>query len=110
MYYLLKNNEMIKYFQNRFALSEKGAKSFLGSILLTTLLNIAMLLPAVFVFLFLTEYLRPVMSPGASVSNGFWYYVAVALVFMAGFFIIFLFFDIATLTKGDIPKGKICFF
>src|SRR3712207_7326878 len=92
MYYLLKNNEMIKYFQNRFALSEKGAKSFLGSILLTTLLNIAMLLPAVFVFLFLTEYLRPVMSPGASVSNGFWYYVAVALVFMAVVFIISPFF------------------
>lgn len=90
---------MIKYFQNRFALSEKGAKSFLGSILLTTLLNIAMLLPAVFVFLFLTEYLRPVMSPGASVSNGFWYYVAVALVFMAVIYIISLFQYTATYTK-----------
>lgn len=90
---------MIKYFQNRFALSEKGAKSFLVSILLTTLLNIAMLLPAVFVFLFLTEYLRPVMSPGASISNGFWYYVSVALVFMAVIYIISLFQYTATYTK-----------
>lgn len=79
------------YFQNRFALSEKGAKSFVGGIFASLLLNLALLLPAVFIFLFITDYLRPVINPGGTVSNGFWYYALIALVFMAFIFAIALF-------------------
>lgn len=79
------------YFQNRFALSEKGAKSFIGGIFASLLLNLALLLPAVFIFLFITDYLQPVINPGSTVSNGFWYYTLIAVVFMAFIFAIALF-------------------
>ncbi len=73
---------MIRYFQNRFALSEKGAKSLAGGIVFTVLLNIALMLPAVFVFMFLTDYLQPIIDPQNTVLHGFWYYLSIAVVFM----------------------------
>ena len=81
---------MIRYFQNRFALSEKGAKSLAGGIVFTVLLNIALMLPAVFVFMFLTDYLQPVIDPQNTVLHGFWYYLSIAVVFMAVAFAIAL--------------------
>lgn len=81
---------MIHYFQNRFALSEKGARSLAGGIVFSALLNIAMMFPAVFVFMFLTEYLRPVFDPHSTVTNGFWYYAAVAVAFLTVAFVIAL--------------------
>ena len=81
---------MIRYFQNRFALSEKGAKSLAGGIVFTVLLNIALMLPAVFVFMFLTDYLQPIIDPQNTVLHGFWYYLSIAVVFMAVAFAIAL--------------------
>lgn len=40
------------------------------------------MLPAVFVFLFLEEYLRPVFQPSASVTHGILYYSILGIVFM----------------------------
>lgn len=80
-----------KYFQSRFALSEKGVKSFVGGILFTVLLNIALMLPAMYIFLFLTDYLQPVINPGSPVTNGFWYYVLIAAVFLVIAFTIAMF-------------------
>ena len=47
---------MTRYFQNRFALSEKGAKDLQRGILFSTLLNMALMLPPTYLFLFLMEY------------------------------------------------------
>lgn len=80
-----------KYFQNRFALSERGAKSFVGGIFASLLLNMALLLPAVFTFLFITDYLQPIINPGSAVANGFWYYSFIAIAFMAALFAIAMF-------------------
>lgn len=80
-----------KYFQNRFALSERGAKSFVGGIFASLLLNMALLLPAVFIFLFITDYLQPIINPGSAVANGFWYYSFIAIAFMAALFAIAMF-------------------
>ena len=49
---------MIHYFENRFALSEKGARSLAGGIVFSALLNIALMLPVIFLFMFLTDYLQ----------------------------------------------------
>ena len=73
---------MLKTIKQRFALSTKGAKDFCKGVLMTTLLNIALMLPAVFVFLFLDDYLRPVLVPSAGVAHGVIYYAVMGVVFM----------------------------
>jgi len=61
---------MLEIIKKRFALSDKGAKDFCKGVFFTTLLDIALMLPAVFVFLYLEDYLRPVFNPALSVSHG----------------------------------------
>ena len=46
------------------------------------------MLPAVFVFLFLEDYLRPVFTPSASVTHGILYYSLLGLAFMIVMYII----------------------
>ena len=73
---------MIEVIKRRFALSTKGAKDFCKGVFFTTLLDIVLMLPAVFVFLFLEEYLCPVFQPSASVTHGILYYSILGIVFM----------------------------
>lgn len=79
---------MLKIIQKRFALSHKGAKDFCKGVCWTTLLNIALMLPAVFVFLFLEDYLQPVFNPSSSVVHGIAYYCILGLVFMLMMYVI----------------------
>lgn len=74
---------MLDIIKKRFALSTKGAKDFCKGVLFTTLLDIALMLPAVFAFLFLEDYLRPVFNPLASVTHGVVYYIILGLIFIA---------------------------
>lgn len=80
-----------KYFQKRFALSEKGAQSFVGGIFASLLLNLALMLPVMFIFLFLTDYLQPVVRPGSIPANGFWFYALTAAAFMAIIYVVAMF-------------------
>ena len=73
---------MIEVIKGRFALSTKGAKDFCKGVFFTTLLDIVLMLPAVFVFLFLEEYLRPVFQPSVSVTHGILYYSILGIIFM----------------------------
>ncbi|MDR2915893.1 MAG: ABC transporter ATP-binding protein/permease [Tannerella sp.] len=82
---------MIKTIKKRFALSTKGAKDFCKGIFFTILLDLALMLPAVFAFIFLEDYLRPVFNASASVAHGIVYYILLALAFMAIMFIIVVF-------------------
>jgi ATP-binding cassette subfamily B protein len=82
---------MIKSLKNRFALSTKGAKDFCKGVFFTILLDIALMLPAVFVFLFLGDYLQTVFNPAESVANGIVYYIIMGLSFMLVMFIIAVF-------------------
>lgn len=79
---------MLRAVQERFALSSKGAMYFLKGTLLTTLLNIALMLPAVFMFSFLDEYLHRVFDTTATVDKGMWYYVFLGVTFMLVIFVI----------------------
>lgn len=65
---------MIRYFQTRFALSEKGAKDFRKGVVFSTLLNLAFMLPATYLFFFLMEYL----GENSPAKHSFWFYVVLA--------------------------------
>lgn len=68
--------------QKRFALSKKGAKDFCKGVFFTTLLDIALMLPAVFTFFFLEEYMRPILNAGTPVVHGLLYYTLLGVGFM----------------------------
>ena len=73
---------MLSIIMKRLALSSKGAKDFLRGTFFTTLLNIALMLPALYIFLFLDEYLQSVINPSHSGSKGIAYYACLGVLFM----------------------------
>lgn len=79
---------MLNTIKKRFALSTQGAKDFCKGTFFTVLLDIALMLPVVFVFLFLEDYLRPVFTPSASVTHGILYYSLLGIFFMIVMYII----------------------
>ncbi len=82
---------MLKKIQQKFALSEKGAKDFIKGTFFTTLLDIALMLPAVFIFLFLEEYLNKALNPSSAITHGLGYYIFIGILFMLTVFVIALF-------------------
>lgn len=74
---------MIRYFQHRFALSEKGAKDLMRGIAYTTLFNLALMLPPTYLFLFLTEYLDKSRTPHSPA-----FYLLLAVAVMAVMFVV----------------------
>lgn len=82
---------MLKTIQRRFALSEKGARDFCRGVLFTTLLDFALMLPAVYVFLFLKDWLMPVLVPGSVPAHGIGYYIVLAVIFMAIMYVVAVF-------------------
>ena len=79
---------MNTYFQKRFALTKKGAKDFSKGVFFTTLLNISLMLPTIFIFLFLKDYLLPIINPTAVAANSIGSYVLIAIGFMLVIYII----------------------
>ncbi len=76
---------MFNILEKRFALTRKGAIDFSKGIFFTTLLNIALMLPAIYVFLFLEDYLRPIFNHSGTTitpTNGLWYYILLGIIFM----------------------------
>ncbi|MDD7318376.1 MAG: ABC transporter ATP-binding protein [Prevotella sp.] len=67
---------MIKYFQNRFALSEKGAKDLRRGIAYSTLLNLALMLPPTYLFLFLMERIG---TESQARQHTLWFYLLLAV-------------------------------
>lgn len=74
---------MIKMLMARLALSEQGARDLLKGVWWTTLLDIALMLPVVLTFLFLDDWLGPVLAPGSDTAHELAYYSAMGLAFMA---------------------------
>lgn len=75
---------MIKYFQNRFALSEKGAKDLQKGIVFSTLFNLALMLPPSFMFFFLMECLN---TQYQSQRHSLLFYIIIAIVAIGIMFI-----------------------
>lgn len=76
---------MIRYFQNRFALSEKGAKDLRRGIFFSMLLNVALMLPPSYLFFFLMEY---VDVRRAAPPQSLWLYLLLALVALCIMFVV----------------------
>ncbi|MGO1369971.1 ABC transporter ATP-binding protein [Senegalia sp. (in: firmicutes)] len=79
---------MFRILEKRFALSEKGAKSLVKGIFFTILLNLSLMLPAVYMFSFLDSYLRKAFDSSVSISDGIWYYILLGLGFMMIMFVL----------------------
>ncbi len=73
---------MLKAIKERFALSEKGARDFVKGVFFTTLLDIAFMLTAVYMFTFLDEYLGQVFEPSDKLFRGVTYYALLGTGFM----------------------------
>ncbi|WP_421909184.1 ABC transporter ATP-binding protein [Methanolacinia petrolearia] len=73
---------MLKFLMDRLALSRKGAGDFVKGTFFTLLLDFALMLPAVYVFLFLDEYLRPLTGQAGVPGNDIRYYIGIAVVFI----------------------------
>nr|WP_319474508.1 ABC transporter ATP-binding protein [uncultured Sphaerochaeta sp.] len=82
---------MLNIIRRRFALSRKGAKDFVTGTLWTTVQNITLMLPAVYMFSFLDEYLSTVFGSSTPARNGYWYYVLLGFGFMVIMFLIAVF-------------------
>ena len=80
-----KQTTMTRYFQNRFALSEKGARDLQRGILFSTLLNMALMLPPTYLFLFLMEYVGQHHGPR---QPSLWLYLLLAAGLAAVMFVI----------------------
>ncbi len=74
---------MLNILQKRLALSEKGAKDFLKGTAFTTVLNIALMLSAVYVFLFLEDYLGSVLGISESAERELGFYLVIGVLFMS---------------------------
>ncbi len=73
---------MIQFLSRRFALSERGAGDFVKGAVFTTLFNLALMLQAVFIFIFFKEYLLPFINNTEPSGRGVDYFALLALGFM----------------------------
>jgi ATP-binding cassette subfamily B protein len=86
-----RGGSMINIIRKRFALSEKGAKDFLKGTFFTTLFNISLMLPAIFMFSFLEEYLNRAFDDASAITKGLGYFVLLGIGFMVVMFVISVF-------------------
>lgn len=78
---------MIRYFQNRYAMSEKGAKDLIKSIIWTVILEISFMVPVVFSFKFLDEYMNVLLN-NSTTKDSILYYVIMSIAFFIVMFVI----------------------
>jgi ATP-binding cassette subfamily B protein len=79
---------MYKYLEQRFALSEEGARTFVKGVFWTAWHYISLMLPLSFTFLFLTEYMKKIQNPEAEVHE-LWVYIAIAVAIFVVMFVLF---------------------
>ncbi|GMQ56275.1 ABC transporter ATP-binding protein [Vallitalea sediminicola] len=90
---------MLKYFQNKYAMSEKGAKDLLKSIIWTVIMEISFMVPVVLSFKFLDEYMSILLNSSNSSKNSILYYVIMSIAFFIVMFVIAYFQYDSTYTK-----------
>ncbi|TAJ12578.1 ABC transporter ATP-binding protein [Marinilabiliaceae bacterium JC017] len=90
---------MLNILKKRFVLTDKGAKDFCKGVLYTTALDISLMFPAIFLYLFFKDYLRPIIDPLVKTENGLWFYIILGLLFMSIMWVIARFQYRNTYTK-----------
>lgn len=79
---------MINYFQDKFALSEEGAKNLLNAIILSTLMNISFMFPVIIGFQFLDQSLVAMLGGSKGGIGSIRYYGIMAVISILVMFII----------------------
>ena len=90
---------MIKYYQNKYAMSEEGAKDLSRSIIWTTFMYISFMIPVVLSFIFLDEYMSLLLNPANNQQSSTLYYVIMSAAFFLAMFVIAYFQYNSTYTK-----------
>lgn len=90
---------MIKYFQNKFAMSEKGARDLLNSIIWSVVMDLSFMAPVVFSFIFLDEYMSFLLNPANNPENSILYYIIMSAAFFLVMLVIAYFQYDSTYTK-----------
>ncbi len=90
---------MLKYFQDKYAMSEKGAKDLFSSIIWTLVMHISFMLPVVLSFKFLDEYMSLLLKTSNNQKHSILYYVIMGVVFFLVMFVIAYFQYNSTYTK-----------
>lgn len=90
---------MLKYFQNKYAMSEKGAKDLFNSIVWTVVMNISFMLPVVLGFKFLDQFMGLLVGSSSNFINSIVYYIIISVVFLLGMYVIAYFQYNSTYTK-----------
>ena len=89
---------MRKSFQNKFALSEKGAKDLTRGIIWSVIMDISFMIPVILGFKYLEDYLR-VLLYGGNTGSGILYYVIVSAAALLVMFVIAYFQYDSTYTR-----------
>ena len=79
---------MIKYFQNLYAMSEKGAKDLLRSIIWTVIMNLSFVLPTIMAFQYLYKNLGSYLNMPGGRSSSVLYYVVMSAAFLLVMFVL----------------------
>ncbi|MGD6731481.1 MAG: ABC transporter ATP-binding protein [Pleomorphochaeta sp.] len=90
---------MIKFFKEKYSLSEKGAKDFVISVVWTIFMDLSFMLPVVFSFTFIDDFLSPLMKNSTNITLNTTYYIIMGLSFLFVMFVIVYFQYNSTYTK-----------
>lgn len=90
---------MRKYFQNKFAMSEKGAKNLIVSIVWSSIMDISFMIPVIFGFQFLDGHLSALLNASSSPGSSVLYYVIMAVAALLVMFVIAYFQYDSTYTR-----------
>ncbi len=90
---------MNKYFQDKFAMTEKGAKNLIVSIVWSTIMDISFMIPVIFGFQFLDEHLKALLNASNAPESSVLYYVIMTVAALLVMFIIAYFQYDSTYTK-----------
>lgn len=71
---------MLNYFQNKYAMTKKGAKDLLHAIIWTVIMDISFMIPVVLGFKFLDEYMCLLINSSNNPKNSLTYYVFMSIV------------------------------
>ncbi len=90
---------MIKFFKEKYSLSEKGAKDFVHSVVWTILMDLSFMFPVVFSFKFIEDYLTPLVEGANNPTINTTYYIIMGLSFIFVMFVVVYFQYNSTYTK-----------
>ena len=79
---------MLKYFQNKYAMSEKGAKDLLNSIIWTIVMDISFMAPVVLGFKFLDEQMLTILNQESSSKTGMSFYIVLSIILFLIMFVV----------------------